>query len=120
MQYNLNIKLNTDFFDWYAADWKKAVLSQLEANKEALELMLQGYHTKEKLRQVSFITDSLKLEEAGKGNLIAEYQLEEYNICSAIDRSDMDRMTLTFIIDKITLTMKVSGIYIPEREPDSF
>lgn len=120
MQYDLNIKLSTDFFDWYAADWKKAVLTQLEANNEALALMLQGYYTKEKLRHVSFITDSLQLEQVGKGSLIAEYQLEEYNVCSAIDRSDMERMILTFIIDETALTIKVSGTYIPEREPDSF
>ncbi|ALL05808.1 hypothetical protein AQ505_10080 [Pedobacter sp. PACM 27299] len=117
MQYHLEISLPADFS---IRDREKAILELLEANKEPLALMLQGYHTKEKVRHVLLTADSLMLDGAGKGSVTAVYQLEEYNVCSAIDRIDMESMILSFLIDELRNTLKVSGVFIPEREPDSF
>lgn len=117
MQYHLEINLPADFS---TIDREKAIFELLEANNEPLALMLQGYHTKEKVRHVVLTADSLKLEGAGKGSVTAVYQLEEYNVCSAIDRTDMESMALSFTMDELRHTLNVSGIFIPEREPDSF
>ncbi|WP_222538015.1 hypothetical protein [Pedobacter polysacchareus] len=117
MQYHLEINLPADFS---IRDKEKAIFELLEANQETLAFMLQGYHTKEKVRHVLLRADSLKFEGAGKGSVTAVYQLEEYNVCSAIDRTDMETMILSFIIDELRNTLKVSGVFIPEREPDSF
>lgn len=115
MQYHLNINLSPA---WDGTALEKAVLELLEANKEALALMIQSYYTKEKVRSVALIADSLQLDSAGRGTVTAVYQLEEYNVCSAIDRTDTESMILSFSMDKAV--MKVSGVFIPEREPDTF
>ncbi|MBB2148434.1 hypothetical protein [Pedobacter gandavensis] len=120
MQHFLNINLGEDFYALYQNEQERAVLQLLEAQKEPLALMIQGYHTREKVRHVNLIADSLKLEAGGKGSLVVTYQLEEFNVCSAIDRTDIESMKLTFTLPDGSQTMNVAGIFIPEREPDSF
>ncbi len=120
MQHSLTINLPEEFRTLYAANPETALLKLLDMQKEPLALMIQGYHAREKVRHVNFIADSLELEGTGKGSFSVSYQLEEYNVCSAIDRTDMERMKLTFTLDQAIQTMKISGVFIPEREPDSF
>lgn len=115
MQYHLNINLSPA---WDGTALEKTIIELLEANNEALALMIQGYYTKENVRNVALIAGSLQLDSAGRGEVVAVYQLEEYNVCSAVDRTDTERMTLTFSIEEAV--MKVSGVFIPEREPDTF
>lgn len=114
------INLEEDFRSLYANNPERAILQLLGTQKEALALMVQGYHSREKVRHVNFIADSLKLEAGGKGSLIASYQLEEFSVCAAIDDTAMESMSLTFSMMDDNKTIKVSGVYIPEREPDSF
>lgn len=120
MQHSLTINLPEDFHTLYAADPGKALLQLIDAHREPLALMIQGYYSREKVRHVNFSAGSPELEATGKGSLSASYQLEEFNVCSAIDRTDTESMKLTFALDEASRTMKVSGVFIPEREPDSF
>lgn len=120
MQYSLTIDLTSAFRTLYATEPEQAVLNLLEANKTKVELMLQGYHSREKVRHVEFVAGSLEMKEAGKGTLQANYQLEEFNVCSAIDRVDTEKMVLSFAVQEAGQTLELKGIYIAEREPDTF
>ncbi|WP_316839605.1 hypothetical protein [Pedobacter gandavensis] len=120
MQHTLNINLPEVFHSTYNANPKTAVLEVLNSHLEPLELLLQGYHSREKVRQVNLEADSLELDGTGKGTITVSYQIEEFNVCAAIDRTDMERMKLTFSISEATGMMKVAGIALPEREPDTF
>ncbi|WP_316820119.1 hypothetical protein [Pedobacter gandavensis] len=120
MQYSLNIGLPDTFALGYTEDPEQALLDLLVGQEEKIAFMLQGYHSREKVRHVDFVQGSLQIKEDGQGSLTVVYQLEEFNVCSNIDSVDSEKMTLSYLINESTQILELKGIDIPEREPDSF
>ncbi|MNR41580.1 hypothetical protein D3C85_1599800 [compost metagenome] len=81
--------------------------------------MLQGYHSREKVRKVSFEDSTLQSLGPNEYRLKVNYVVEEYSVCSAIDTVDSESMQLTATLMNEGNSIQVKGTDLPEREPDS-
>lgn len=100
-------------------DRNAAVLLTLIAGREKLEIMLQGYHFREKVRKLTFEEGSLEELGTNEYRIQANYVVEEYSVCSAIDQVDAEKMRLSVYLYPESASMEIRGIDLPEREPDS-
>jgi len=102
-----------------ATDRNAAVLLTLIAGREKLEIMLQGYHSREKVRRLTFEEGSMAEQETNEYRVQANYLVEEYSVCSAIDQVDAEKMRLSVYLYPEGGRMEIKGIDLLEREPDS-
>lgn len=119
MQYSITLGLTDESKPLLVIDRNAAVLLTLIAGREKLEIMLQGYHSREKVRGLTFEEGSLEGLEMNEYRVHANYVLEEYSVCSAIDQVDSERMELRISLLSEGNEIAVRGIDLPEREPDS-
>lgn len=119
MQHSIILGLTDESKSLLAMDAKAAVLLTLTAGREKLEFMLQGYHSREKVRRLSFKEGSLEELGTNEYRVQANYVVEEYSVCSAIDQVDAEKMCLFVYLHPERSSMEIKGIDLPEREPDS-
>lgn len=119
MQHSLILHLSDQSKSLLATDRNAAVLLTLIAGREKLEFMLQGYHSREKVRRLSFEEGSLEELRKNEYHVQANYVLEEYSACAAIDQVDAEKMRLSVYLNQEAGSLEVKGIDLPEREPDS-
>ncbi|SHE85142.1 hypothetical protein [Pedobacter caeni] len=119
MQHSVILPVTPESKPLWSNDPSAAVLDTLNAGAVQIELMLQGYHSREKVRTVSFDDSTLQLLATNEYRLKANYVIEEYSVCSAIDQVDSESMPLTVSLLSEGTAMEVKGIDLPEREPDS-
>lgn len=119
MQHSIILSLTDESKPLLAIDRNAAVLLTLIAGREKLEIMLQGYHSREKVRRLTFEEGSLEELGPNEYRIQANYVVEEYSVCSAIDQVDAQRMQLRISLLSEGNEIAVKGIDLPDREPDS-
>lgn len=117
MQYTTTIVTDPQFLS--GAELNSALLKTLNEHKNGIEVMLQGYHSREKVRNVRFEEASLSELDRETFSITAIYAVEEFSVCSNTDTEDTEKMKLTLRLSADLSELKVEGVYIPEREPDS-
>ncbi|NQX38562.1 hypothetical protein SAMN05421820_101590 [Pedobacter steynii] len=119
MQHSVILSLTDESKSLLATNRNVALLHALAAGREKLEFMLQGYHSREKVRRLSFEEESLEELGANEYCVQANYIVEEYSVCSAIDQVDSESMQLRISLLSEGNGIAVKGIDLPERDPDS-
>jgi hypothetical protein len=119
MQHTIILGLTDESKPLLAIDRNAAVLLTLIAGREKLEIMLQGYHSREKVRRLTFEEGNLIQLGTNEYRIQANYVVEEYSVCSAIDQVDAESMQLRISLLSEKNEIAVKGIDLPEREPDS-
>ena len=119
MQHSVTLNLTDESKSLLATDRNAAVLLTLIAGREKLEFMLQGYHSREKVSGLTFEEGSLEEPGTNEYRVQANYVLEEYSVCAAIDQVDAEKMRLSVYLHPESASMEVKGIDLPDREPDS-
>lgn len=119
MQHSVILNITDESKPLLATDRNAAVLLTLIAGREKLEIMLQGYHSREKVRRLTLEKESLEETGTNEYRIQANYVVEEYSVCSAIDQVDAEKMQLRISLLSGGSEITVKGIDLPEREPDS-
>lgn len=119
MQYSVTLPVTAENKSLWQNDARETILNILNAAAAQIELMIQGYHSREKVRKVVFEEGSLQVLATNEFCLKANYVVEEYSVCNAIDQVDSETMLLSISLLKGGNAMEVKGIDLPEREPDS-
>lgn len=119
MQHSAILDLTDESKSLLAMDAKAAVLVTLVAGREKLEFMLQGYHSREKVRRLTFEEGSMEKAVKDEYRVQANYVIEEYSVCSAIDQVGAEKMRLFVYLNPERASIEIKGIDLPEREPDS-
>lgn len=119
MQHSTILDLTDESKSLLAMDAKAAVLVTLVAGREKLEFMLQGYHSREKVRRLTFEEGSLEKAGTDEYRVQANYVIEEYSVCSAVDQVGAEKMRLFVYLNPECSSIEIKGIDLPEREPDS-
>lgn len=119
MQHSVILHLTDESKSLLATNRNVALLHVLASRTEKLEIMLQGYHSREKVRRLTFEEGSLAELGTDEYRIRANYVVEEYSVCSAIDQVDSESMRLSISVLSEGNEIVVKGIDLPEREPDS-
>ena len=119
MQHSIILNLTDESKSLLATNRNVALLHTLASGTEKLEIMLQGYHSREKVRRLTFEEGSLAELGTNEYRVQANYVVEEYSVCSAIDQVDSESMQLSISLLSEGNEIAVKGIDLPEREPDS-
>ncbi|MBB5634899.1 hypothetical protein HDE68_000784 [Pedobacter cryoconitis] len=97
---------------------KERLIQLINVYSDQLAYMLLAYHPREKVSSIQVIADSIHLNIPEVITLKIQYALEEFSVCSAIDTLQLEKMTLTMLIDQKTKELEIKGEYWPERDPD--
>lgn len=86
----------------------------IRTNADQIGYMLQAYYPGEKVSKVTLKPESIQFESSGAAKLQLEYVMEQFNVCSAIDTEQKDKMTITVNTDAEAGVLSLKGEIWPE------
>ncbi|MBB6502426.1 hypothetical protein [Pedobacter cryoconitis] len=94
------------------------LIQTIDQYAEQVAYMLQAYHPHEKASGVEVMPESMSHTPLGLITLELSYQLEQFNVCRAIDAVRREKMVVSVFVDQQRGELELRGEYWPERETD--
>jgi hypothetical protein len=94
------------------------LLQVINEHADQIAYMLQVYHPREKVSRVEATPESIDLKNRDIITLKIQYILEEFSACAAIDTLQLEKMTITILVDQLAGELELKGEYWPERDSD--
>ncbi len=121
MQATLKFKIPADLriaLQEDTASKKDLLIEEIRSHSDQIAYMLQSYYPREKVSKVDVIQGTIQFIGADSIKLQLEYEMEEFNACSAVDTLNKGKMTVSIDCNLTAEELNLSGEYWPEREPD--
>jgi hypothetical protein len=100
-----------------------SVYEELSSGISKVQELISAYYfnSRGSISGVSVDKPSLTYRpETGEGTFLVRYTVGLFNACADLRFDDQDKMTVGFKIAADSLSARLTGEYIPEREPDEF
>lgn len=96
------------------------ILTELQLNLKALESLLVSYHYKSRGRvfDVKIQEESLRVLSDETAIFSVRYNIGQFNACADLDYTEKAGMEILVDIDRESNSLRLTGEFVPEREPD--